>query len=85
MNNNTLKLPDNVEISTLLHSEILDTSQQNEESLSLSRFMDSLQLIYSVDYSFDLRYCFQLMNLFPTILASFQLLLFALLMFNMKG
>ncbi|KAG5245878.1 holocarboxylase synthetase family protein [Salix suchowensis] len=37
MNNNTLKLPDNVEISALLHSEILDTSQQNEESLSLSR------------------------------------------------
>uniref|UniRef100_A0A6N2LV39 BPL/LPL catalytic domain-containing protein n=1 Tax=Salix viminalis TaxID=40686 RepID=A0A6N2LV39_SALVM len=62
MNNNTLKLPDNVEISALLHSEILDTSQQNEESLSLSRFMDSLQLIYPVDYSFDLRYCFQLMN-----------------------
>ncbi|KAG6774197.1 hypothetical protein POTOM_021548 [Populus tomentosa] len=42
MNNNTLKLPDNVEISTLLHSEILDEPQQNEESFSLSRFMNSL-------------------------------------------
>ncbi|KAL3592389.1 hypothetical protein D5086_011029 [Populus alba] len=42
MNNNTLKLPDNVEISTLLHSEILDEPQQNEESFSLSRLMNSL-------------------------------------------
>ncbi|KAF9687245.1 hypothetical protein SADUNF_Sadunf02G0073500 [Salix dunnii] len=44
MNNNSLKLPDNVQVSTLLHSEIIDKQQQqqNEESFCIERFMNSL-------------------------------------------
>ncbi|KAG6786199.1 hypothetical protein POTOM_007794 [Populus tomentosa] len=43
MNNNTLKLPDNVQVSTLLHSEIINKQQrQDEESFCIERFMNSL-------------------------------------------
>ncbi|KAJ6337457.1 hypothetical protein OIU76_007184 [Salix suchowensis] len=31
MNNNSLKLPDNVQVSTLLHSEIIDKQQQQQK------------------------------------------------------
>lgn len=43
MNNNTLKLPDNVQVSTLLHSEIINKQKrQDEESFCIEMFMNSL-------------------------------------------
>ncbi|CAK7347036.1 unnamed protein product [Dovyalis caffra] len=42
MNNNTLKLPDSVDISAFLYSEIIDKPQNEEESFFIERFMDSL-------------------------------------------
>ncbi|XP_011027607.1 PREDICTED: biotin--protein ligase 2-like isoform X2 [Populus euphratica] len=43
MNNNNLKLPDNVQVSILLHSEIINKQQrQDEESFCIERFMNSL-------------------------------------------